>query len=104
MLRYIISILILSILVILGNEFLEVIFRWLFNLYSGFYHFLRSFVAGGYIGALICQIIALILIPLAFAAIPALVCGLLTRRSFPYWVELAWVFWIILAVIVVVLT
>lgn len=41
--------------------------------------------------------LTLILTPLLLASIPALIYWLFKRKQMPYWIDLTWIFWLILA-------
>ena len=53
--------------------------------------------AGGQTGQFLKQALALILLPLAITAVPALIYYGVKRRSMPYFIHLLWAVWIALA-------
>ncbi len=87
---------------------ISVIAMYFINQIAAFLHFidnihgllvkqLSMIFAGGKVGMMIKEVVALVLIPLGIASIPASVYWVFKRRVMPYFTDLLWVSWIMLA-------
>lgn len=97
MLKHIISLIIASLLVLLLAQYLTIGLHWLQTLNGDFYNYSKSIFTGKSVGAILRQLIGLLLIPIVLAGVPALLYYAVYRKSMPHFNEVIWVLWIVLA-------
>ncbi|MCH9755890.1 MAG: hypothetical protein K0U37_01695 [Gammaproteobacteria bacterium] len=89
--------LVLSILVVLLATYAKIFFVYVDLLYVILNNFLEPLFGSGLIGEAFRDMVTLILTPLFLAALPALIYWLIKRKQMPYFLELTWLLWLILA-------
>jgi hypothetical protein len=97
MLKNIISLIVASLLVLLLAQYLTIGLHWLQTINSDFYNYSKDIFTGKAIGAILRQLIGLLLIPIVLAGIPALLYYAVYRKSMPHFNAVIWILWIILA-------
>ncbi|MDF1645856.1 MAG: hypothetical protein P1U61_02590 [Legionellaceae bacterium] len=88
---------ILSLLVVLFATYAKIFFVYVNLLYVYIDTTLKPLFGTGLMGEALRDMITLILTPFCLAALPALIYWLIKRKIMPYFIELIWVFWLILA-------
>ncbi len=102
MLRQSFFVLLASLIVVLLATELAFILNYMDRAHLMLAGLLAKVFAGGTVGSIIRHTIALFLIPFIIALIPALIYYLAKKSSFPYFVYVIWVCWIILATMLIV--
>ncbi len=95
MLKQIIAIIILSILVIVGIEYAQHGLQLLVSAHDWISDVLKEVFSGGHAGNIARQLIALLIIPLGVALIPAIIYWLAKRSWLPWFMEIVWVIWLV---------
>lgn len=101
MLRHTLALIIFSILVILFRSQLGVLLH-----YIGYWHTwlgaqLLSIFSTSDVGELISHVLALFLIPVLIALIPAFIYWVFRRHEMPFLPILTWVLWVVISTIVI---
>jgi len=95
MLKQVIAIIILSILIIVGMPYVQQGLQFVLSGHEWLSNLLKDVFSGGQAGNIIRQLIALLIIPVAVALIPAIIYWLARRAWFPYFMEFVWVIWLV---------
>jgi hypothetical protein len=90
--------LILSAVIIFFSVYAKLLFMYMDVLYMYINQALKPVFGTGFAGELMRDLISLMLIPLAIAALPALLYWLIKRKKMPYFIELTWFLWLIIAI------
>jgi len=90
--------LLLSIIVIIFAQYAK-----LFVLYTDIFYtyvntLLEPLFGSGFVGEIFRNLFTLVLVPLVMAAIPAALYWLIKRKHMPYFIELTWLLWLMIAV------
>jgi hypothetical protein len=89
--------LMLSLLIILYSHQMKLFFVYMNMLYAYINLLLQPLFGSGIMGEAFRNMSALVLIPLVLSGIPALIYWIIKRKKMPYFIELTWLFWLILA-------
>ncbi len=89
--------LILSVLIVLFSNYIKIFFVYMNLLYAYINTWLQPLFGSGLMGEAFRDMVTLVLIPFALAAIPALIYWVIKRKRMPYFLELIWLFWLVLA-------
>ncbi|NCT57025.1 MAG: hypothetical protein GW760_04855 [Legionella sp.] len=89
--------LLLSMLVIMLANYVKIFIIYVDIFYTYINARLNPLFGSGFVGEIFRNTFTLVLVPLAIAAIPALVYKLIKRKHMPYFIELTWVLWLIIA-------
>ena len=89
---------ILSLLIVLFSSYIQRFFIYMDLLYVYLNQRLQPLFGSGFMGEAFRDMVTLVIIPFAMAAIPALVYWVFKRKKMPYFIELIWLFWLIIAV------
>lgn len=89
--------LVLSMLVIMCAKYAKLFILYADIFYTYINTILQPLFGSGFIGEIFRNVCTLVLVPLAIAAIPALVYWAIKRKQMPYFIELTWVLWLIIA-------
>ncbi len=103
MLKHITAVVVLSILVIVGMPYVQQGLQFLLLGHEWLSDLLKDVFSGGQAGNIIRQLIALLVIPVIIALIPAVIYWLVRRSWFPWFMEVVWVVWLIQTSALVVL-
>lgn len=95
MLKHVITIIILSILVIVGMPYVQQGLQLLISGHDWLSDLLKEVFSGGQAGNIIRELIALLAIPVVIACVPAVIYWLAKRAWLPYFMELVWVIWLV---------
>ncbi len=98
MLRQSVIYLILSLLVVFLSAYVKLLFAYLDALYILVDQALDPLFGLSFLGELMSDVVTLMLIPLLIAALPALIYWIIKRKKMPYFIEITWFFWLILAI------
>tara|TARA_B100000989_G_scaffold236296_1_gene183109 strand:- start:1729 stop:2082 length:354 start_codon:yes stop_codon:yes gene_type:complete len=101
MLKQIVSLLLASVIVLAFLSYLSIGMGWLLSLENDLYGLFQHVFAGGAVGRFMSQMVVLLVIPLVCTAVPAGVYWAVNRKPMPYLNQCAWVFWLVLATILV---
>lgn len=96
MYKQIIIYLLLSILVVLFAEHAQILIVYIDMLYTYVNVCLAPIFSQAHLGVLIRKIFSLVVIPVGLAAIPALIYRLIKGKSMPYFIQLTWLFWLVI--------
>lgn len=97
MLKQIIILLIASLIFILGFSYFHQAITWLVSAHNWLSQHLNEIFSGGEAGRIVKNLITLLAIPFFVALIPTAIYALVTRKWFPYFMEIVWVTWFVLA-------
>lgn len=100
MLKHILLLIVLSIIVIIGLHQLALFLHWIgygHAWLAGKFNLLFSGISFGF---LISRVLALIIIPLIVALIPAFIYWLIKRSEMPHLFLVVWIIWIMLITII----
>jgi hypothetical protein len=89
--------LILSVLIVLFSNYIKLFFVYMNLLYAYLNAVLQPLFGSGIMGESFRDMVTLVLIPFVLAAIPALIYWVIKRKKMPHFLELIWLFWLILA-------
>ena len=89
--------LLLSIGVVLLTKYANLLIIYIDLFYTQINLILVPIFSTSDLGVMIRKIITLVLIPVLIAAIPALIYYALKRRRMPYFYEITWVLWLVIA-------
>jgi len=103
MLKQLIVLILLSLGVIFGTQHIQPIILLLVSCRDWISQLLLQVFAGGEIGSIIRNLIAMLAMPIALASIPAAVYWLSKRRMFPYFFHCVWVLWLIQTTAIIML-
>lgn len=95
MLKQFIAIILLSVIVILTMSHVQHVLQWIVSGHEWVSQILLEVFSGGATGSLIRNLISILVIPLFVASIPVVIYWLAKRSWFPYFMEFAWVTWIV---------
>ena len=90
--------LILSAVVVFLSVYAKLLFMYMNVLYTYVNQALKPVFGSGFAGEIVRDMVSLMLIPLAIAALPALLYWLIKRKKMPYFIELTWLLWLIFAI------
>lgn len=90
--------LILSFTLLFFATYAKLFFVYVNIIYSYINLGLENLFGSSFGGELVRDIITLMLVPLILAGLPALIYWLIKRKTMPYFLELLWLFWLILAI------
>ncbi|KTD22940.1 hypothetical protein [Legionella londiniensis] len=96
MLKQSIIYLVASILVVLFAKYIYLIILYIDMTYVYINVKLAPIFSRSALGILIRKIVTLTVIPIALSAIPALIYWVIKRRFMPYFIQLVWLFWVII--------
>ena len=96
MIRQIFILLLISIVCVYFMTHITWFMHFIDHLHSIFVKQLSLIFAGGKIGMMVKEVVALVLIPLIIAAIPAIIYWFIKRQHMPYFADILWVTWIML--------
>ncbi len=89
--------LVLSLLIILFATYAKIFFVYVNLLYVYLDNMLMPLFGSSFIGEVIRDMLTLVLTPFLLAGIPALIYWLIKRKKMPYFLELIWLLWLVLA-------
>lgn len=89
--------LLLSILVIMFAKYAKLCVLYVDLFYTYINTLLEPLFGSGFIGEIFRNLFTLVLVPLTIAAIPAFIYWLVKRKYMPYFIELSWLLWLIIA-------
>ncbi|MDF1684422.1 MAG: hypothetical protein P1U36_07155 [Legionellaceae bacterium] len=89
--------LVLSILVIIFAKYTKLFVLYTDIFYTYINTVLEPLFGSGFVGEIFRNVFTLVLVPLALAGIPALIYWLIKRKRMPYFIELTWILWLIIA-------
>lgn len=89
--------LMLSLLVIVFAKYAKLFVLYADLFYTYINTLLEPLFGSGFIGEIFRNFFTLVLVPLVIAAIPALIYWLIKRKHMPYFIELTWLLWLIIA-------
>ncbi|MDF1826745.1 MAG: hypothetical protein P1U39_00475 [Legionellaceae bacterium] len=89
--------LLLSMLVIMFAKYAKLFVIYADIIYTYINTLLAPLFGSGFVGEVFRNLFTLVLVPLGIAAIPALIYWLIKRKHMPYFIELTWVLWLIIA-------
>lgn len=89
--------LLLSMLVIMFAQYAKLFIIYADIVYTYINTLLAPLFGSGYIGEIFRNLVTLVLVPLGIAAIPALIYWLIKRKPMPYFIELTWALWLMIA-------
>jgi len=89
--------LLLSVLVILFAKYAKLFVLYADLAYTYINTFLEPLFGSGFVGEIFRNLFTLVLVPLGMAAVPALIYWLIKRKHMPYFIELTWLLWLIIA-------
>jgi len=89
--------LLLSLLVIMFAKYAKLFIVYADLFYTYVNTFLEPLFGSGFVGEVFRNLVTLVLVPLSIAAVPALIYWLIKRKHMPYFVELTWLLWLIIA-------
>ncbi len=95
MLKNIAAILILSVVIILGMPYAQQGLQLILSGHAWISDVLTNVFSGDTAGNIIHQLIALLIIPVVVAFVPAIIYWIIKRTWFPYFMELVWVIWLV---------
>ena len=95
MLKHIIALLALSALVILGMSYAQQVVQAMLTAHEWIANLLMQVFNGGKAGSMMRDLIALLAIPVCAAVIPLTLYGLIKKHTFPYFMEIAWIVWLV---------
>lgn len=101
MLKQVASLIIASIIILFLSPYIAKGFGWLDYFYTWLYHLSGTIFSNNDIGSLLQKLVALLLIPLVCAGLPAGIYYMIYRKTMPYLIQLIWVIWIIVAVLTI---
>ena len=89
--------LLLSLLVIVFAKYAKLFVLYTDLFYTYINTLLEPLFGSGFMGEIFRNFFTLVLVPLAIAAIPALIYRLIKHKHMPYFIELTWLLWLIIA-------
>ena len=89
--------LLLSMLVIMFAKYAKLFVLYADIFYTYINTLLEPLFGSGFVGEIFRNTFTLVLVPLTIAAIPALIYWLIKRKHMPYFVELTWLLWLVIA-------
>ncbi len=89
--------LLLSIVVVLLAKYANLLIIYIDLIYTHINIILVPIFSSSELGILIRKIITLVMIPVLIAAIPALVYYAIKRRQMPYFIQITWILWLVIA-------
>lgn len=102
MIKLIASIIIATLIVLIFEPYLAILLGWLITLHHFIYQHLEVVFSSSKIGTILRNLVTLLFIPLIATGIPSLIYYLIYRKKMPYFNEVCWATWIVLATIIVV--
>ena len=97
MLKQSLLFLLLSILVIIFAQYAKLFILYTDIVYTYINTLLEPFFGSGFVGEIFRNFFTLVLVPITLAAIPALIYWIIKRKHMPYFIELTWSLWVIIA-------
>jgi hypothetical protein len=101
MLRHVLALIIFSILIILFRSEFAVFLHYIGYWHSWLGEKMLLLFSTSTTGELVSHVLALVLIPILIALIPAFLYWVIRRHEMPYLAIVTWILWIILSTIVV---
>lgn len=101
MLKQILIAVILSALAVLCLPQLASFLQLLAHFHHAVANFLANYIHGSYAANTICAALALLLIPLVIAGIPAFIYWISTKRMWHYFPHVFWIVWVLLLAVLV---
>jgi len=102
MIKYIVTIIVVSLLIILGMSYAQHALQFLVSAHDWISAQLLQVFSVGEAGNILRQLIALLAIPLVIGLIPVIIYWLAKHGWFPYFMEVVWVVWLIQTAAIVV--
>lgn len=96
MLRQSLIYLLLSILIVIFAEHVQLLIVYIDMAYTYFNYKLSPIFNYSAIGIMIRKVLSLVVIPIMLAAIPALIYRLIKGNHMPYFIQLTWFLWLII--------
>lgn len=96
MLRQSLIYLLLSVFIVIFAAYAHVLIVYLDMLYTYTNLQMAPIFSSGAVGVLIRKTISLVVIPVAIAAIPALIYRLIKGQPLPYFIQITWLLWLII--------
>lgn len=87
----------LSFLVIMFAKYAKLFIVYADLFYTYINTLLEPLFGSGFVGEVFRNLVTLVLVPLALAAVPASIYWLIQRKRMPYFIELSWFLWLIIA-------
>lgn len=87
----------LSIIIVMLSKYAHLLIIYIDLFYTYINVALSPIFSSSPLGIMIRQIMTLVLIPLFIAAIPALIYLAIRGRRMPYFIEITWVLWLVIA-------
>lgn len=100
MLKLVASIIIASLIALILEPYLSIVLHWLVQLHHFIYEQLSVVFSSGKVGTILRNIVTLLFIPFIASGIPTLCYYLVYRKRMPYFNEVTWAVWIVMATIV----
>ncbi|OGT45953.1 MAG: hypothetical protein A3E83_02625 [Gammaproteobacteria bacterium RIFCSPHIGHO2_12_FULL_41_20] len=95
MLKHIIALIVLSLLAVVGMDYVQQVLDLLISAHTWISDTLMRVFSVDDAGIVAKNLIALLCMPLVIALIPSLIYWLIKRKWFPYFFEIAWIIWLV---------
>ncbi len=86
-----------SVLIIFSMSYAQVAIQTLVTAHDWISHALTEVFSGGQVGNLLRGLLALLCIPFLVGLVPAALYYIVRRRFFPYFMQIAWIIWLLQA-------
>ena len=96
MLKQSIIYLVLSILIVLFAEYAHICIVYIVLFYTYINVKLALIFSNSALGIMLRQVLSLVLLPIAIAAIPALIYRAIKGSQMPYFMEVTWLLWLVI--------